>query len=122
MSFYHSKTKIRSQIFLLETLYAAISSCFGIVEHYGHHTVDYHDCYSPHCATIGTPTNDNSALNIFNNRTCWFDTHCCLPDVSVSAAEKEKGFRQSKELCKDTCSPCFDYCNPGTDNDAPCFV
>ena len=92
------------------------------MEHSDYYTVGYHDCHSPGSSTIDPHTNDNSALNISNNRTCWFDAHCCLPNVPMSAAEEEKGVWQSQALCKDACAPCFDYCIPGTDNDAPRFV
>ena len=104
------------QISFLESLLASITSCFGTVEHYDHHTVGYHDCYPPHCTTIDTPPSNNVLFDIFDNGICVFDNHCFLCVVLVSAVKKEKGLLKYKVLWKDFCTVCCDCCNPGTDH------
>ena len=88
----------------------AVLSCARIVECFNSSTTAHHDCHPYLCTTTDPPTSNYHCFTFYCDGTCRFHTPYCLP----VSGEKKKSLLQSKSLCKDIRSHCFDYCNSGT--------
>ena len=93
------------------------------MEYFYNITTVHQDCDSYVCAAIDPPTSDYLLVFSSADGTFCFITHCCLPDVSLSAVNKEKSsLLQCKALWTKVFAFCCDDCNPGTDTHAPCYI